>query len=488
MLYFVYGLAFFSLGVVLLLEFARTTSQELKRLMLPLSIFGLIHGLHEWLEIFILQEQRLGGVLPEWIAWFRLGLLASSFAALWFYAFQVFRAAFPKLNPLTYFGLLTLPVYSILVSVDVVLALEAGQITLYQLTGSLVRYLLAVPGAAFAALGLHARADFAYLRKRIPLNRYLDSAALGFALYSLTQLFVPEMATVLAGLINAESFLRLTSLPIQLVRTVAGIWITSSLFISTQFLEKERQQELSTAQQARLEAVQQQEALRRAHLRHIVRAQEDERARIARELHDEMAQTLTGFTLNLAALGQTSLSSESQSILRNLQDLGRQMSQDIQRLVYSLRPAYLDDLGLVKALEALSDRMRGSLQLEIELYINSPVIRLPQMVETALFRCTQEALTNIGRHAHTRQVWIELSYQPEWVHLSVRDAGVGFDAPEDFSSLSGWGLVGMRERVEAVGGQVKITSRLGEGTSLEVKAPIRVNQEDDHAGDSLITR
>jgi signal transduction histidine kinase len=417
-----------------------------------------------------------------------LGLLASSFAALWFYAFQMFRAAFPKLNLVTYFGLLTLPVYSILVSVDVIMALAAGQITLYQLTGSLVRYLLAVPGAAFAALGLHARADFVYSMKRIPLNRYLDSAALGFALYSLTQLFVPEMTTVLAGWVSAEAFFRLTGLPIQLVRTVAGIWITSSLFFSTQFLEKERQQELSAAQQARLEAVQQQEALRRAHLRHIVRAQEDERARIARELHDEMAQTLTGFTLNLAALGQTSLNPESHSILRNLQDLGRQMSQDIQRLVYTLRPAHLDELGLVKALEALSDRMSGSLQLEIKLKIDGPAIRLPQILETALFRIAQEALTNVSRHAQTRQVWIEISYQPEWVCLSVRDAGVGFQAPEDFSSLSGWGLVGIRERVESVGGQFKLTSRPGEGTSLEVKAPINLNQEDVHAGHSDTAR
>jgi signal transduction histidine kinase len=201
-----------------------------------------------------------------------------------------------------------------------------------------------------------------------------------------------------------------------------------------------------------------------------------------------MAQTLTGFTLNLAALGQTSLNPESHSILRNLQDLGRQMSQDIQRLVYTLRPAHLDELGLVKALEALSDRMSGSLQLEIKLKIDGPAIRLPQILETALFRIAQEALTNVSRHAQTRQVWIEISYQPEWVCLSVRDAGVGFQAPEDFSSLSGWGLVGIRERVESVGGQFKLTSRPGEGTSLEVKAPINLNQEDVHAGHSDTAR
>ena len=484
-IYFVYGLAFFSLGVVLLLEVARSSSAELKHLMLPLSVFGLIHGLHEWLEIFILQEKRLGGVLPDWIAWFRLGLLACSFIALWLYAMQAFRVARQHLNPFTYFGLLTLPVYALLALADVFVAYGGGQITLFRLTGGLVRYLLAVPGAALAALGLHAGANRARAAGRLPLDKYLDSAALGFTLYSATQFFVPKMDTLLASLFNAEQFLHLTGLPIQAVRTVAAIWITASLFFTTQFLEQERQQELSAAQQARLEAVKQQEALRRALLRHTVRAQEDERARIARELHDEMAQTLTGFTLSLAALGQTPLAPDAQSILRQLQDLGRQMSQDIQQLVYDLRPAHLDDLGLVKALQALFDRVHSSTQLEIDFKVEGEVQRLPSVLETVLFRIVQEALTNVNRHAKARQAWVQLSFRPGEVFLQIRDAGAGFQVPADVSSLRGWGLVGMRERAESVGGEFRISSIIGQGTTLEVSAPTNLAQEDLDAGNSL---
>lgn len=484
-IYFAYGLAFFSLGVVLMLEAARSSTTELKYLMLPLSVFGLLHGLHEWLEVFILQEKRLGGVLPEWIIWFRLGLLACSFVALWLYAIQAFRVARQHLNPFTYFGLLTLPIYALLVSVDVLVAYNSEQITIFRLIGSLVRYLLAVPGAALAALGLHAGANRARFARRLPLDKYLDSAALGFALYSATQLFVPEMGSLLAGLINAEQFLRVIGLPIQAVRTIAAIWITTSLFLSTNFLEQERKQELSDAQQARLEAVKQQEALRRALLRHTVRAQEDERSRIARELHDEMAQTLTGFTLNLAALGEKQLTPEAMPILRQLQGLGQQMSQDIHRMVYDLRPAHLDDFGLVKALQVLFDRVHNSTNIEIEFQVEGAVKRLAPVLETVFFRIIQEALTNINRHAQTHQASVQLSFEPDQVLLRIRDAGAGFAIPQDFSTLSGWGLAGMRERAESVGGTFKIESKIGQGTTLEVSAPTDLAQEDLDASHSL---
>ena len=216
-----------------------------------------------------------------------------------------------------------------------------------------------------------------------------------------------------------------------------------------------------------------------------MRAQEDERARIARELHDEMAQTLTGFTLSLAALGQTPLAPEAQPILRQLQDLGRQMSQDIQQLVYDLRPAHLDDLGLVKALQALFDRVHSSTQLEIDFKVEGEVQRLPSVLETVLFRIVQEALTNVNRHAKARQAWVQLSFRPGEVFLQIRDAGAGFQIPADVSSLRGWGLVGMRERAESVGGEFRISSVIAQGTTLEVSAPTNLAQEDLDAGNSL---
>jgi signal transduction histidine kinase len=166
-------------------------------------------------------------------------------------------------------------------------------------------------------------------------------------------------------LINAERFAQIAGIPIQLVRTAAAVVIIFSLFLATHFLEQERRRELAAEQQARLEAVEQQEAMRRSLLRHTVRAQEEERARIARELHDEMAQNLTALSLDLAALQQAaSPRPKTRQILARLQDLSKQMSQGIQQMVYDLRPAHLDELGLVKALQYLLDRARNTLQVD----------------------------------------------------------------------------------------------------------------------------
>ena len=105
-----------------------------------------------------------------------------------------------------------------------------------------------------------------------------------------------------------------------------------------------------------------------------------------------------------------------------------------------------------------------------------------------MFRIVQEALTNIKRHARINQAWIELRYDPEQVFLQIRDGGVGFLIPEDFSTLHGWGLVGMRERAESIGGTFAIHSEIGLGTLLEIRAPANLTQEDLDADYSLIAR
>jgi signal transduction histidine kinase len=472
--YFIYGLAFFSMGLVLLLETVRTPSRELKALVLPLAIFGVLHGVHEWLDLFILQEKRLGGILPGWVTWFRLSLLTVSFLALWIYGIIAFQVMRQFHSPLIYFGMISLPIYAVLVGADVLAAFGQGRITVFQLSGGLVRYLLAVPGAAMATMGLRAGANRVRHFERRPLDRYLNWAAFGFALYSITQLFVPGMDTILAGVFNTEQFQQTFGIPIQGLRTVVALLITFSLFLATQFLEHERQYELTSAQQARLEAVQRQETLRLDLLRHTIRAQEDERAHIARELHDEMAQLLTAFSLDLAAV-QNSLPARCKSLpsMERLHNLQQQMSESIQRMVYDLRPAHLDELGLVKALEYLCDRTRGMMKLNPSLEVSGEPARQVADVETALFRIVQEALTNVSRHACTQEVQVALAYLPEEVRLTVRDAGAGFDVSAE---RHGWGLVGMSERAEAVGGHFEVQSAPGAGTTLIACIPTHTGE------------
>jgi two-component system sensor histidine kinase UhpB len=214
------------------------------------------------------------------------------------------------------------------------------------------------------------------------------------------------------------------------------------------------------------------EALRRELLRHTVRAQEEERSRIARELHDETSQVLTAFSLDLATLKTVVCDrAEVKFLVERLQSLSKQMSQGLYRLVHDLRPAQLDDLGLIPAIEYLKDDSVSS-GLEVAIAIRGKARRLDPLIETVLFRVAQEALHNIVRHAQVSRAKITLEYQPQEINLKVEDSGTGFNPVESFVPPRGWGLAGMRERVESVGGQLNIVSKPGKGTIVEVDLPV----------------
>jgi signal transduction histidine kinase len=140
--------------------------------------------------------------------------------------------------------------------------------------------------------------------------------------------------------------------------------------------------------------------------------------------------------------------------------------------VRDLRPPQLDDLGLVPALHFLVDDEFKRLSLQVTLQIRGVQQRLDPLVETVIFRVAQEALTNVSRHARTRQASLELGYEAGLVRLRVSDSGAGFDPQADLSPPRGWGLAGMRERVAAIGGQFNLQSAPGSGTLVEAVVPL----------------
>ena len=291
--------------------------------------------------------------------------------------------------------------------------------------------------------------------------------------YALTHLFVHPIAMFPANVINADSFRAVMGFPIQVVRTMAAVVITVCLLRATQMTEESRKAELLAAQQARLDALEEQQALRRELLRHTVRAQEDERARIARELHDETAQTLSAFTLELATLRNDKLQKpDVKETVERLQTLSRDMSQGLYRLVHDLRPAQLDDLGLVPALRFLIEQDCCPLGMRIDFEIGGTPRRLNSLVETVLFRVGQEALTNLARHAQVQEGRVEIVYAEKDITLRVQDRGRGFDPTENFHPPHGWGLAGMKERVELVDGTLHVISAPGQGTTIEVCVPL----------------
>jgi len=211
----------------------------------------------------------------------------------------------------------------------------------------------------------------------------------------------------------------------------------------------------------------------------ITRVQEEERRRLARELHDDTAQALIALSLGLdglsRAIGKLDLAEKDVQWLSNLQDLADRTLEGVRRACRDLRPSVLDDLGLRAALEWLSDSCstRG-------VRCKFTCVGLPQPttpeVEIALFRIVQEALSNIWRHSQATQASVELKYLPHFLQLTVHDNGKGFSTEQyldpSHHSHGGLGLVGMRERALLIGANLKINSLHDEGSTLELSLPL----------------
>ena len=210
------------------------------------------------------------------------------------------------------------------------------------------------------------------------------------------------------------------------------------------------------------------ERLARDALRRIVEAQEAERRRLARELHDETGQALTSILLGLKALEEKLPADDSRAAVGGLRDLVVSTLQDVRRLAVELRPTALDDFGLVAALERLTQSFAEQSKIPVDFQSTLPPERLPEEVETALYRIVQESLTNVIKHAHATRVSVLLTRKNGSVAAVVEDDGRGFDpaAVPD----GGFGLVGMRERVAALGGRLELESG-GRGTTVAAEVP-----------------
>jgi two-component system sensor histidine kinase UhpB len=212
--------------------------------------------------------------------------------------------------------------------------------------------------------------------------------------------------------------------------------------------------------------------------RRLLETQELERRHLARELHDEVGQTLTATKMNLLAVLRTP-GAETAPLLEDGIALIDQIISQVRNLSLDLRPSMLDDLGLVPALEWYVDMQARRLGVSAHLETALGDTRLPAPLETACFRLVQEALTNVGRHAQAKQVWVVLRLDRNELVLEVRDDGAGFDVSAAWQRAThgtSLGLYGMRERVELLGGTIEIQSAPGQGTIIQARLPLGAPQ------------
>ncbi|HEU0335125.1 MAG TPA: GAF domain-containing protein [Gaiellaceae bacterium] len=207
-------------------------------------------------------------------------------------------------------------------------------------------------------------------------------------------------------------------------------------------------------------------------LRRVVAAQELERRRLARELHDETGQALTSILLGLAAVETARDEAELSEAIGSLRELAVSTLQDVRRLAVELRPKALDDFGLLPALKRLGQTVGEGSALDVQVEARLGAERLPPEAETSVYRIVQEALTNVVRHAEARHVSVVVTRKNASVSVVIEDDGKGFE-PERAAEGGGVGLLGMRERVQLLDGTLSVESSPGAGTTLVLDLPVR---------------
>jgi signal transduction histidine kinase/type II secretory pathway pseudopilin PulG len=222
--------------------------------------------------------------------------------------------------------------------------------------------------------------------------------------------------------------------------------------------------------------IERKEAARSELLRKLFTAQEEERKRIARELHDETSQSLNGLVMRLeaAAVFRSDSPEKTKTLLDEMKKLAVRTVDNVHKVIFDLRPAVLDDLGLLSAMRWYAQNRLGNLNVKVRIEVTGEERKLESPVENGVFRVVQEAINNIARHAEAQNVLISVEYEDKALKIEVEDDGKGF-VEKNYDPLKestqGLGLLGMRERVSILGGEIKIDSQPGRGTRIFVRVP-----------------
>lgn len=472
LVYFFYGLAFFSMGLLVALEGGRSSDIRLRKALRPLAGFGIVHAVHEWLEMF----QRMGHLSNDTLfAGISLAVLAFSFISL--AAFGSFLLAYTEVSrrlilliPITLEAFWVLGLYQFR-------TIYTGDM-LWALADTWTRYTLAIPSALLTSIGLIAQQRAFRRSGLIGFGRDALWAAVAFGWYGLFgQIFTAATPLFPSTIINETLFENIFGFPIQFFRAVTAFAAAIFVIRFLRAFQVETEQKIAELQRAQLRESQEREIMRGELFRRVVAAQEAERQRIARDLHDETGQSLTAIGMGLRGLeGKVSRNKEAASTLHKLQTLTAESLHELQRLISDLRPSHLDDLGLPAALRWYASRLQEHTSLNIRVDIHGEERELEEVMKVATFRIVQESLNNIIKHAQATVVNIHLAFEERQIRIHVFDNGTGFDLEQvrqRRTARPSLGLAGMQERAALLGGAVAIQSRPGYGTEVEVTIPYR---------------
>jgi signal transduction histidine kinase len=485
LIYFFYGLAFFCMGFIVLIEGGRGGDPRLRKALRPLAVFGLVHGAHEWVEMF----EGLG-VLPGQetmpILWnsLRLAVLTFSFLSLTAFGAALLSSTenIRRISLLVPLGQAALWGFGLMLMRD-----NYSLDRMWAVADVWTRYTVGIPGALISCWGLITQQKIFRQARMDRFGRDSLWAAVAFGWYGVIgQLFTRQSPLIPSTFVNQELFLVLFGFPVQLLRASAAV--VAAIFV-TRFLrsfEVETQRQIDELQEARLQDAQRRETLRGELLRRVVAAQESERQRIARELHDETGQALTAIGLGLRGVATTLRQDVDKAAynLRQLEGMAVRSLDELRRVIADLRPSHLDDLGLGPALRWYGNEISERTHLNIQVIAPGGPCLLPKTVSMALFRIAQEALTNTVKYAQAQNAFVNVGQENGNIFLEVADDGVGFDQEMFLNEHKPtWGLLGMQERAALLGGEFSLDSQPGQGTRVKVSIPCHMGLtelEDEH--------
>ena len=469
--YFFYGLAFYSMGLLVAIEGGRSSDPRLRRALPPLVGFGFIHGIHEWLDMF-----NLAGLTTENTIIFtsiRLAILSFSFLSL---------AAFGSY-------LLAKTVTAQRLVILVPLGLEAVWVTglltfqgkyafseIWSVADVWTRYSLAIPASLLSSIGLIAQQRAFRRAGLIRFGQDALLAAIAFGWYGLIgQIFPGASSLPPSNILNSDLFMAWFGFPIQLLRAIFAVGASIFVIRFLRAFQVEIDHQLESLQISRIHEAEEKEKLKSELFKRVVAAQESERQRIARELHDETGQALTALGMGLRGVAssiQTESTKETVTSLRRLENLTTQSLNELQRLISDLRPSHLDDLGLSSALRWYASDIEGRTSLIVTVEIRGKERDIDPVITTTVFRIIQEGLTNVIKHAEAKSAQIILEYGEHNIISILKDDGKGFNLPAlKKAKRVTWGLKNIEERVSLFGGEFSITSEIGHGTTIFISLP-----------------
>jgi len=438
----IYGQVFFVLGLAIFMQSRRHSRLKLARDLRWLALFGILHGLHEWGQVFIpIQTDYLPPLAITILLMAHVFLLAASFAALLIFGLVLVE---PPVLQLRWLVIGLLAGWSLLALFAHLADLPSpGRVHLLT-TGA--RYLLALPGGLLAARGLYRR-SYLLTEKDARYGRLLRGSACSLVAYALVAGLVVAPAPFFpANLLNSSLPLDWLGVPVEVFRSVVGLILTVSIIRALEFFEAEVDHLIEKMEVGSVRAA--------------------ERERIGQEIHDGAMQGVYSVGLILDSMTKHIDNALAGQRLEQAQQVLAQVIIGLRRYMTSLRVSppqgtLAEELGAL----ATDPRFRSLVNIRLDI---ADAIEVDAGCKGHIVGLVQEALSNVARHARASQVVVSLMQTGEALHLTIQDDGQGF-APQQIAS--GYGLLAMRNHAQLLGGQISIDSTPGKGTRVKLILP-----------------